>query len=363
MVDRGFWRGRRVFLTGHTGFKGSWLALWLQDLGAEVVGFSLAPDTDPALFRLARVAEGMRSVLGDIREPAPLAAAMAEARPEVVLHLAAQALVRRSYREPVATYATNVMGTVHLLEAVRAVPGVRAVVLVTTDKCYENREWPWPYREDEAMGGHDPYSSSKGCAELAASAWRRSFFPPERWPEHRVAIASARAGNVLGGGDWAEDRLVPDLLRALDAGRELVLRSPGAVRPWQHVLEPLSGYLMLAERLHQDGPAFGEGWNFGPWDSDARPVGWIVERLLALAGPGGRYRVEAPPAGVHEAGQLRLDSSKARARLGWRPTWGLERGLEAIMEWHRAYRAGADLRATTLRQIAAFEEEGTLGRA
>ena len=356
-MDAGFWRGRRVFLTGHTGFKGSWLALWLQRLGAEVSGFALAPETDPALFDLARVGQGMASTLGDVRDPAALAGAMAQARPEVVLHLAAQALVRRSYQDPVATYATNVMGTVHLLEAVRHTPEVRAVVVVTTDKCYENKEWLWGYREDEALGGHDPYSSSKGAAELVTSAYRRSFFAPDPQGRPPAAIASARAGNVIGGGDWAAERLVPDFLRAMDAGRELVLRNPGAVRPWQHVLEPLSGYLELAEALHRQGPAFAEAWNFGPWEADARPVRWIAERLTALWGPDAGYRVEAPAQAAHEAGLLKLDISKARARLGWRPRWGLDRALEAIMEWHQAYRAGADPRETTWRQIAAFEAD------
>jgi CDP-glucose 4,6-dehydratase len=356
-MDPVFWQGRRVFLTGHTGFKGGWLALWLQGLGAEVHGYALPPETDPALFHLARVGDGMATTLGDVRDGAGLASALAAARPEVVLHLAAQALVRRSYQDPVGTFGTNVMGTVNLLEAVRAVPEVRAVVLVTTDKCYENREWPWGYREDEALGGHDPYAGSKACAELVAAAYRRSFFPPAEYPRHRVAVASARAGNVLGGGDWAADRLVPDFLRALDAGRPAVIRCPDAVRPWQHVLEPLSGYLELAEALHRQGPACAEAWNFGPWDQDARPVRWVVERLATLWGPGASWHVETPAPGAHEAGLLKLDSSKARARLGWRPRWPLGRALEAVVEWHRAFRAHADLRATTLEQIAAFTSE------
>ena len=349
-----FWRGRRVFLTGHTGFKGGWLALWLQERGAQVSGYALAPDTEPALFHLARVGEGMVSTLGDVRDLEALAAAMDRARPEVVLHLAAQALVRRSYQDPVATYAANVMGTVHLLEAVRRTPGVRSVVLVTSDKCYENRERAAGYREDETLGGADPYSSSKGCAELVAAAWRRSFFPPERHGGHGVALATARAGNVLGGGDWAPDRLVPDLLRALDDGRIAVVRNPDAVRPWQHVLEPLSGYLHLAEVLYREGPVFGEAWNFGPLEADARPVRWIADRITALWGEGPGWQAQARTDAPPEAGQLRLDTAKARARLGWRPRWPLSRCLEAVVEWHRAYRAQTDLRATTLRQIAAF---------
>jgi len=357
-MDGAFWQGRRVFLTGHTGFKGSWLALWLQRLGAEVSGYALAPPTEPALFHLAQVEAGMVSTLGDVRDLEALSAALDRARPEVVLHLAAQALVRASYQDPVATYATNVMGTVNLLEAVRRTPGVRAVVLVTTDKCYENREWEWGYREDEAMGGFDPYSSSKGCAELVASAYRRSFFPPETHDRHGVAVATARAGNVIGGGDWAQDRLVPDLLRAWDAGREVVIRSPGSVRPWQHALEPLSGYLRLAEGLHRQGPALEGAWNFGPWDADARPVSWIVEHLAARFGDGPSWRVEVPEGAPHEARMLKLDISKARTRLGWQPRWSLSRCLESIVEWHRTYRDHGDLRHATLQQIAAFEADG-----
>jgi CDP-glucose 4,6-dehydratase len=356
-MDPGYWQGRRVFLTGHTGFKGSWLALWLQKLGAEVHGYALAPDTEPAMFNLARVGQGMASTLGDIRDLDGLSAAMAEARPEVVLHLAAQALVRRSYQDPVATYATNVMGTVNLLEAVRRTPGVRSVVAVTTDKCYENREWVWGYRENEAMGGHDPYSSSKGCAELVTSAYRRSFFPPERHGQHGVALASARAGNVIGGGDWAPDRLVPDILRAMEQGRDVVIRSPGAVRPWQHVLEPLSGYLTLAEALHVQGPAFAEAWNFGPWDADAQPVRWIVERLTALWGQNAGYRLEVESGAPHEAQLLKLDIAKARTRLKWQPRWTLSRTLAGIVEWHQAYCSRSDVRDLTLRQIAEFEAD------
>ena len=354
-MDATFWRGKRVFLTGHTGFKGSWLSLWLQSLGAEVHGYALAPATDPSLFDLARVGEGMESTLGDIRDLPALKAALQRARPEIVLHLAAQALVRASYSDPVGTYATNVMGAVHLLEAVRATPGVQAVVVVTSDKCYENREWLWGYREDEPMGGHDPYSNSKGCSELVVSAYRRSFFPVARHAEHGVALASGRAGNVIGGGDWAEDRLVPDVLRAIEAGRPAILRSPGAVRPWQHVLEPLSGYLELAQALVEHGPAFAEGWNFGPYDADAQPVAKLVETLVSAWGDGASYRVEAPPDAPHEAHLLKLDISKARARLHWRPRWNLETCIGHIVAWHRAKAAGADMRITTLDQIAAYQ--------
>ena len=276
-IDADFWRGRRVFLTGHTGFKGGWLALWLQRLGADVTGYALDPPTTPSLFAVARVGAGMRSIINDIRDAETLAQAMREAQPEIVIHMAAQPLVRYSYQAPVETYATNVMGTVHLLEAVRQTDSVRAVVNVTSDKCYENREWVWGYRENEPMGGYDPYSNSKGCAELVTAAYRNSYFNPAQYSQHGVALASARAGNVIGGGDWAEDRLIPDILRAIAAGEAVNIRSPHAIRPWQHVLEPLSGYLLLAQRLIEDGPAHAEGWNFGPSEEDARPVQWIVE--------------------------------------------------------------------------------------
>lgn len=350
-----FWKGKRVFLTGHTGFKGSWLALWLQSQGAEVTGYALAPATTPSLFDLARVGDGMASTFGDIRNLPDLTAALQKARPEIVLHLAAQALVRASYADPVTTYGTNVMGTVHLLEAVRATPGVRAVVVVTSDKCYENREWLWGYREDEPMGGYDPYSNSKGCTELVVSAYRRSFFPPEGHNKHGVALASARAGNVIGGGDWAADRLVPDVLRALEVSQPAIIRSPGAVRPWQHVLEPLSGYLQLAEALFDKGPAFAEGWNFGPFDADARPVVGVVDALTQAWGEGATYRIEASGAALHEAHLLKLDISKARARLHWQPRWDLDACLTSIVQWHRAYLEGADMKAVTLNQIAAFQ--------
>ena len=349
VVNPAFWRGRRVFLTGHTGFKGGWLSLWLAELGAEVHGYALAPPTEPNLFTTAGVEKRLAaSTLADIRDAAKLEQAMQAARPEVVLHLAAQPLVRQSYAEPVETYSVNVMGTVNLLEAVRKTPGVRAVVNVTTDKCYENREWVWPYRENEALGGHDPYSSSKACSELVTAAWRRSFLDAAG-----VQLASARAGNVIGGGDWAADRLLPDFLRALDAGKPLVVRSPQATRPWQHVLEPLSGYLMLAERLCTEGAAFAEAWNFGPDEADARPVEWIVETLCARMTDATWQRDTAPQ--PHEAHTLRLDSAKAHARLGWQPRWNLQRALEATLDWHQAWKAGTDMADFSLRQIRAYE--------
>jgi CDP-glucose 4,6-dehydratase len=343
------WAGRNVLVTGDTGFKGSWLALWLAAMGARVTGFALPPPTEPSLFEMAGVGDVVNHVEGDIRDLAALRAAVEQARPEMVFHLAAQPLVRLSYGEPVETYATNVMGTVHVLEAVRQAGGVKAVVCVTSDKCYENREWAWPYRESDAMGGHDPYSSSKGAAELAISAWRRSY-----WQDQGPALASVRAGNVIGGGDWAADRLVPDLVRAFEAGAAPLVRSPDSVRPWQHVLGALHGYLLLAERLLAGERQFADGWNFGPSDEDARPVRWIVERMRAAWGDG------APPPEAdtaprpHEAGLLRLDSSRARGELGWRPALDLGCAIEWIVEWHKAVSRGEDARVVTLDQIARY---------
>ncbi len=344
-VNADFWRGKRVLLTGHTGFKGSWLSLWLQSLEAEVHGLALAPNTTPNLFTEARVPDGMTSTIGDIREFEPVRAAVARSRPEIVIHMAAQALVRESYAQPVATYATNLMGTVHVLEAARQASGLKAVLVVTTDKCYENREWPWGYREDDAVGGRDPYSSSKACAELATAAYRRSFFAA-----HGPAVATARAGNVIGGGDWAADRLVPDLLRAFAAGESATIRNPQATRPWQHVLEPLSGYLMLAERLYAQGQAWAEAWNFGPTDDDVWTVRMIIERLVASWGTNASWAQDRG-GHPHEARELKLDISKARARLGWRPRWNVNTALENIASWHRAWLDGQDARQICLRQI------------
>jgi CDP-glucose 4,6-dehydratase len=347
-IDADFWRGKRVLLTGHTGFKGSWLSLWLQSLGAQLQGLALPPQTQPNLFTAARVAEGMDSATGDIRDYENVRAAMEHGRPEIVIHMAAQALVRQSYAQPVATYATNVMGTVHVLEAARHLPGVKAVVVVSTDKCYENREWPWGYRENEAMGGHDPYSSSKGCAELVASAYRRSFLQ-----QQGTAVGSARAGNVIGGGDWSADRLVPDLLRAFERGEPAAIRNPLATRPWQHVLEPLSGYLLLAQRLHAEGQAWAEGWTFGPADQDVRPVRWVAEHLAASWGAGARWRQDEG-SHPHEAHDLKLDISKAGARLGWRPRWNLQTALGEVASWQRSWMAGEDARKLCLQQIGQY---------
>jgi len=348
VIDPTFWRGKRVLLTGHTGFKGSWISLWLQALDAELQGLALAPPTSPSLFVEAGVETGMVSTIGDVRDAETVRACMHAFRPEIVIHMAAQSLVRTSYDDPMTTYATNVMGTVHVLEAARSVGSVRAIVNVTTDKCYENREWVWGYREGEPMGGHDPYSSSKGCAELVTSAYQRSFFNREG-----IALASARAGNVIGGGDWATDRLVPDVLRAFERNAAAVIRNPHAIRPWQHVLEPLSGYLLLAQRLHSEGHAWAEPWNFGPHDDDAHEVRWIAERLAEDWGSGARWCSddrEHP----HEAHFLKLDTSKARARLGWKARLTLTQALQQITAWHKAWLGKEDVRQLCLQQIAQY---------
>lgn len=356
VVMTNFFTGKKIFITGHTGFKGSWLCLWLHQLGAELYGYALEPPTTPSLFELARVSNLLCSHrINDVRDAVVLAEAMRQAQPEIVIHMAAQPLVRDSYRMPLETYAVNVMGTVHLLEAVRGCPSVRAVVNVTTDKCYENREWVWGYRETEAMGGFDPYSSSKGCAELVTAAYRSSYFNPARYPEHRVGIATARAGNVIGGGDWAADRLVPDIIRSLLAGTPVAIRNPQSVRPWQHVLEPLSGYLQLAQRLFEEGSDCAEGWNFGPDDADAKPVEWIVKRMCDLYGNGVGYKIDAGDH-PHEAHYLKLDCSKARQRLGWQPRWDLDRALTSILEWLAVYCADGDLQSCCLEQIESYEQ-------
>ena len=348
-----FWRGKRVLMTGHTGFKGSWLSLWLQSMDAQVVGYALPPPTNPSLFEVAEVGKGMTSIIGDIRDLEKLRSVFSEHKPEIVIHMAAQPLVRYSYIEPVETYSTNVMGTVNLLEAVRSTPSIKAVVNITSDKCYENREWVWGYRENEAMGGYDPYSSSKGCAELVASAYRNSYFHPDKYQQHGVAIASARAGNVIGGGDWAGDRLIPDILRAIVQGAPVHIRSPHAIRPWQHVLEPLSGYLQLAQKLYTEGTAYAEGWNFGPNEEDAKPVQWIVEQLTTAWGEGASWKLDGGEH-PHEAHYLKLDCSKAKTRLDWQPRWRLDETLEKIVEWHSDYQQGKNMHAATLKQIDTY---------
>ncbi len=352
------WAGQKVFITGHTGFKGSWLSLWLANLGAEVTGYALAPNTEPSLFELARVQERVKHIVGDVRDLPSMEAAMRAAAPSVVFHLAAQPLVRLSYDEPVDTFSTNVMGTVNVLDAVRRLPTCRAVIAVTSDKCYENREWEWAYRENEPMGGYDPYSASKGASELVISAYRRSYFQPPG----SAGVASVRAGNVIGGGDWAKDRLIPDIVRALGAGGLPVIRSPDSVRPWQHVLEALGGYIDIAERLLAGERKFAESWNFGPSDDDTRPVRWIVERMLEKwgASQGWHFPDNEQP---HEAHLLRLDCSKARAAMGWRPRFNLGTALDRIVEWHQQVGGGADAQAVTLAQIHEYRMRTTDGSA
>ncbi len=354
-----FWRERRVLVTGHTGFKGGWLSLWLQSLGAEVTGYALKPPTSPSLYEIAGVGQGMTSIVGDVRDDAKLKSLCTVLRPEIVFHLAAQPLVRHSYVNPIETYATNIMGTAHLLEAVRCTQGVKAVVIVTSDKCYQNREWEWGYREIEPMGGYDPYSSSKGCAELVSAAFRSSFFNTENYKHHGVALATVRSGNVIGGGDWAQDRLVPDILEAFNKGRPVEIRAPRAVRPWQHVMEPLQGYLSLAQQLVEHGPAFGEAWNFGPADSDAKPVAWIAERMAALWGGDAQWQVNQSKH-PHEAHYLKLDISKARYRLNWEPKLSLDEALLLVVDWAKKHLDGANMRQITLDQLNCYQTQKKL---
>ncbi|MEZ2406887.1 CDP-glucose 4,6-dehydratase [Bosea sp. OAE752] len=354
MLNRSFWQNRKVFVTGHTGFKGSWLSLWLHALGADVTGYALEPPSEPSLFEQARVGECVRSIRGDVRDFAHLESALAACNPDVVIHMAAQSVVRYGYDEPVETYATNVMGTVHLFEAVRQLGRPCVVVNVTSDKCYENQEWVWGYRESDPMGGHDPYSNSKGCAELVTGAYRDSYFPPAALSKHGVALASVRAGNAIGGGDWTANQLIPDLVRAFLGRRPCRIRSPAAIRPWQFVLMPLHGYLLLCERLAEDGARFASGWNFGPAETDARPVSWIVDKLVSLWGEGASWTLDGAAHPV-EAQLLRLDTSKARAGLDWHPVLQLDQSLAWIVEWYHAFQAGNDLQSLTRRQIERYE--------
>jgi CDP-glucose 4,6-dehydratase len=353
-INRGFWKDRKVLVTGHTGFKGSWLSLWLEALGAEPVGYSIGVPTVPSLYELAHVADDMTAITGDVRDLDHLKAVMAKHKPDIVIHMAAQSLVRLSYEDPIETYSTNIMGTVNVLEAVNRSDSVRALLVITSDKCYENQDWVWGYRETDPMGGHDPYSSSKGCAELVTSAYIRSFFSKKQSRTTPVFVASTRAGNVIGGGDWASDRLVPDIMRAILRKQPVVIRYPQAVRPWQHVLEPLRGYLVLAEKLWDQGVEFVGAWNFGPNDDDARPVSVVTEALTTLWGKNASWKtdtIEHP----YEAKYLKLDCSKARSLLRWNPVLNIEQSLVWIVEWYRAYSRGEDMRKITQNQIARYE--------
>ena len=355
-VNTEFWERKKVFLTGHTGFKGGWLATWLLEMGAQVTGYGLKPETDPSYFGLCGLAERIESVIGDVREEDDLGRAIQVRQPDIVFHLAAQPILRRSYREPVGTFATNVIGTVNLLEAVRHTPSVRAVVVVTSDKCYENREWVWGYREEERMGGQDPYSASKGCAELVTAAYRRSFFEDG---DHTVGVATVRAGNVIGGGDWGEDRLVPDAVRALQRGEPLVVRNPEAVRPWQHVLEPIAGYILLAERLYRGGRKWAGGWNFGPRDEGSVTVATIADMIIQRCGKGSWQRASGADA-PHEAHILRLDCSKAQQLLGWRPEISVQEAVAMTVTWYQkglSTSSGVDMYKFTAEQIRQYMQD------
>lgn len=354
MNNRTFWKGKKVLITGHTGFKGSWLSLWLQSLGANVLGYALPSTTKPSLFEIAQVTEGMVSIMGDVRDLERLKAIIAENQPEIIVHMAAQSLVRFSYNNPLETYTTNVIGTVNVLEAVRHSGCVRVVIIVTSDKCYKNNEWIWGYRENEPIGGHDPYSSSKGCAELVASAYRNSYFSEKDDEHHGVAVASVRAGNVIAGGDWSKDRLIPDVMKAFVENCPMIIRNPNAIRPWQHVLEPLNGYLCLGERLWEKGSEFVGAWNFGPYDEDAKPVSYIVERMVSLWGEGVHWEQDAGEH-PHEAYYLKLDCSKAKNLLGWSPKLNLSTTLEWIVEWYKSYQQNRNMRHLTETEILRYE--------
>ena len=350
-----FWRGKKVFITGHTGFKGSWISLWLHSLGAEIKGYALNPSTEPSLFKLCKIDKLVHSNIADIRDASSLKKAVYETLPDIVFHMAAQPLVRESYKNPADTYAINVLGTVNLLEAVRVCKSVKAVVNITTDKCYENKEWVWGYRENDSLGGYDPYSSSKACSELVTSAYRSSFFNPMNYATHSVGVASARAGNVIGGGDWATDRLIPDCVRAILKGEKIVIRNPNAIRPWQHVLEPLSGYLALAQKLYKGSLKYAKAWNFGPDDSDAKPVEWIVKMICEKWGENASYEIDKG-AHPHEAHYLKLDCSKAKMELGWHPRWNLEKAIDSIIDWTKTYRENKNLREKCIEQIEEYSE-------
>ena len=354
-TPQNIWQGKRVFLTGHTGFKGGWLALWLASKGAIVRGYALDPCTEPNLFTEAKIGSVIEDIRGDIRDASKLEPALKDFAPEVVFHMAAQPLVRYSYEDPIGTYETNVIGTARVLDAIRRTPSVRAVVSVTTDKCYENKEWLWGYRETDPLGGYDPYSSSKACAEIVSAAYRQSYFPVGKIADHKCGISTGRAGNVIGGGDWSLDRLIPDLVRGFLAKEDVLIRRPDAIRPWQHVLEPLAGYIALAEHLLSSDPArYATAFNFGPSDDDAQPVGWIVEKMVNFWGDNASWTLDKDP-GVHEAGYLKLDASRARAELQWHPRLRLETTLQWLVEWYKAWQKGEDMHAFTLAQIKQYE--------
>ena len=353
-MDSKFWKDKRVLVTGHTGFKGSWLSLWLQSKGANIIGYSLPPPTNPSVFEVAQVAEGITSIIGDIRNLKNLMSVVNQHKPEIIIHMAAQSLVRYSYKNPVDTYSTNVMGTVNVLEAGRHANGLKVILIITSDKCYENNEWVWGYRENDRMGGRDPYSNSKGCAELITSAYRRSYFSKKGNQDQGVAVATTRAGNVIGGGDWATDRLVPDIMKAIMEDRSVIIRYPSAIRPWQHVIEPLHGYLMLVEKLWNHGKEFAGAWNFGPNDEDSRSVSWIADRLTDLWGDGAHWESDSGQH-PHEATYLKLDCSKAKSVLGWAPRLDLMTNLEWIVEWYRAYLQKNDMRQVTEAEISRYE--------
>ena len=348
-VNPEFWKNKKVYLTGHTGFKGSWMSLWLQEMGAVVKGFSLFPYTSPNLFEEAHVSEGMQSEIGDIRNLQLVTKSIVDFDPDILIHMAAQPLVRLSYSEPVETYATNVMGTIHVLEAARQCKNLKSIVAITTDKCYENKEWLWGYRENEPMGGHDPYSSSKGCCELLIASYRKSFFTTPNSP----SLASVRAGNVIGGGDWSDDRLIPDILKAFEKAEPVIVRNPLSTRPWQHVLEPLSGYLVLAEELFNNGDHFAGGWNFGPKDEDCQSVEKILNTMIKTWGDGASWELDANN-NPHEAGFLKLDCSKAAQQLKWVPKWTLEITLSSIVDWHKGWMNNADMKKQCLKEIELY---------
>jgi len=350
-----FWKNKKVLITGHTGFKGSWLSLWLQNHGAIVTGVSLPPSTNPNMFEKANIEKNITSIIQNICDGEEIKYIFKQYQPEIVFHMAAQPLVRYSYIAPVETYETNVMGTLHILEGIKSIKSVKAAIMITTDKCYENKEWEWGYRENDPMGGHDPYSSSKGAAELLISSYRDSYFPVEQFNKHQTAISSVRAGNVIGGGDWSEDRLIPDIIRSFQNGVPVTIRNPHAIRPWQHVLEPLSGYMQLAEKMYCNGGEYSQAWNFGPNDEDEESVQWIVKMMAELWGRGAKWIIDDGNH-PHEANYLKLDCARAHSKLLWKPKWNLKRSLNEVIGWHQVEQKGGDLWAKSIEQINEYEE-------